>query len=120
MAKWGVTPVLLNKLHSVYGQNTREIYEKVKLDPYILANKIKGIGFKKADEIALKMGIEANSKVRMRAFITYYLSSEAESGKAYVHNVDLMSAINENIGSDLDRNLLRETIYEMNENNELW
>src|ERR1700733_8169658 len=40
-------------------------------NPYRLARDIRGIGFKTADAIAMKLGIEKTAMVRVRAGISY-------------------------------------------------
>jgi hypothetical protein len=43
-------------------------------NPYRLARDIRGIGFKTADAIAMKLGIEKTAMVRVRAGISYALT----------------------------------------------
>ena len=122
LSKWGITKALLNKLIGRYGTNIREIYNKVKENPYILADEVSGIGFKKADDIAIKMGEKYSSVNRYKSFILYHLNSEATNGKAYVFNSDLMASINENLGikEDVNRNNLKEAIYSLKDEGKLW
>jgi exodeoxyribonuclease V alpha subunit len=43
-------------------------------NPYRLARDIRGIGFKTADAIAMKLGIEKTALMRVRAGISYGLT----------------------------------------------
>ena len=43
-------------------------------NPYRLARDIRGIGFKTADAIAMKLGIEKTAMIRVRAGISYALT----------------------------------------------
>ena len=43
-------------------------------NPYRLARDIRGIGFKTADAIAMKLGVEKIAVVRVRAGISYALT----------------------------------------------
>jgi exodeoxyribonuclease V alpha subunit len=43
-------------------------------NPYRLARDIRGIGFKSADAIAMKLGIEKTAMIRVRAGISYALT----------------------------------------------
>ena len=61
-----VSPSYAQKIFKHYGQQS---IVKVQQNPYILAREINGIGFKKADEIAKKMGIDHNSSQRIDAGI---------------------------------------------------
>ena len=45
-------------------------------NPYRLARDIRGIGFKTADAIAIKLGIEKSAMIRVRAGISYALTMD--------------------------------------------
>lgn len=81
-----------------YENNPVLLKQKLKNNPYILT-KINGIGFKKADEIALK--ITPNIKVsnyRVVAFVRWYLNSIAnDSGDTWVYRKTLDNAVRDNI-----------------------
>jgi exodeoxyribonuclease V alpha subunit len=49
-------------------------------DPYRLARDIRGIGFKTADAIAMKLGIEKTAMIRLRAGISYALTEATDEG----------------------------------------
>src|SRR5256886_11224065 len=49
-------------------------------NPYRLARDIRGIGFKTADAIAMKLGIQKNAMVRVRAGISYALTEAMDEG----------------------------------------
>jgi exodeoxyribonuclease V alpha subunit len=49
-------------------------------NPYRLARDIRGIGFKTADAIAMKLGIEKAAMVRVRAGISYALTEAMDEG----------------------------------------
>src|SRR6202165_4254658 len=49
-------------------------------NPYRLARDIRGIGFKTADDIAMKLGIEKTAMVRVRAGISYALIEAMDEG----------------------------------------
>jgi Helix-hairpin-helix containing domain len=49
-------------------------------NPYRLARDIRGIGFKTADAIAMKLGIEKIAMVRVRAGISYALTEAMDEG----------------------------------------
>ncbi len=73
----GISPGFAQKIYKAYGDNS---IEKVKQDPYILAKDIRGIGFKFADSIAIKMGIPAHSMTRIRAGIEFVLWELSNDG----------------------------------------
>src|ERR1700745_427661 len=49
-------------------------------NPYRLARDIRGIGFKSADAIATKLGIEKTAMIRIRAGISYALTEAMDEG----------------------------------------
>ena len=68
------------KIFKTYGSESIAI---VKENPYRLAEDIWGIGFKTADSIAQKMGIDKSKFVRLRSGIFYTLNKLAELGHCY-------------------------------------
>ncbi|MEI8374914.1 MAG: ATP-dependent RecD-like DNA helicase [Planctomycetota bacterium] len=77
MAEHGITFGRAVKIYRTYGQ---ESIAKIKENPYRLADDIRGIGFKTADELAAKMGIDRNSPFRARAAVQYTLQDLASRG----------------------------------------
>ncbi len=65
------------RIYRTYGQ---ESIAKIKENPYRLADDIRGIGFKTADELAAKLGIDRNSPFRARAAVQYMLQELAGQG----------------------------------------
>ena len=49
-------------------------------DPYKLARDIRGIGFKTADALAMKLGIEKTAMIRARAGISFALTEALDEG----------------------------------------
>lgn len=68
------------KIFKTYG---RESIAVVKENPYRLADDIWGIGFKTADTIAGKLGIEKERFIRLRSGILYALNKLSESGHCF-------------------------------------
>lgn len=68
------------KIFKTYGSESIAI---VKENPYRLADDIWGIGFKTADSIAQKMGIDKGKFVRLRSGIFYTLNKLAKAGHCY-------------------------------------
>ena len=54
--------------HKTYGADAVQVMTE---NPYRLARDIRGIGFKTADAIAMKLGVEKNAMIRVRAGISY-------------------------------------------------
>ena len=69
------------KIYNEYGD---EVYDIVRTNPYKIAEDITGVGFRKADEIADRLGIGRDSDFRVRAAIMYALSGANGLGHMYI------------------------------------
>jgi exodeoxyribonuclease V alpha subunit len=58
-------------------------------NPYRLARDIRGIGFKTADAIAMKLGVEKTAMIRVRAGISYALTEAMGQGHCGLPTEDL-------------------------------
>lgn len=66
---------LAMKIYQKYGESTIDL---VKHNPYKLVEDIRGIGFAKADNIALNMQMDSSSKFRISAGLYHVLNAEAD------------------------------------------
>lgn len=99
LEEYGLTFNLVKKLYGIYG-NPDLVISKVKENPYTLT-EIKGIGWKRADELALKNGLGLYSTERISSYICYYLEEAGLNGRSYIPAQELMDAIIENIGEEV-------------------
>ena len=74
------------KIFKLYGNDAIEILTH---NPYRLITDIDGIGFLKADAIALKMGYDMTSEKRREAGVNYTLNQFAEDGNTYAYQTFL-------------------------------
>ena len=65
-----ISPKMSMRIVNRYGHKTVDI---LKQNPYILIDDVEGIGFKRADDIGLKMGFAFDSPLRIRAVIFYLM-----------------------------------------------
>ena len=79
--KYGITSDQAYKLYRAYGADAVALIEE---NPYRLVDEVYGFGFKRADAIAEKLGIEKESPFRISSGITYALWFYAGEGSAYV------------------------------------
>ena len=68
----------------IYAQYQEQIYEIIRKNPYRLAEDMEGIGFKTADEIAVKSGILRDSEFRIKSGISYTLMLASQEGHTYL------------------------------------
>ena len=78
---YGIGGVLATRIIRRYGD---ELYTVLRTNPYRLADDIEGIGFKTADDIALKSGMTADSAFRIRGGLLYTLARAAQEGNCYL------------------------------------
>lgn len=125
--KMGITMTMSLKIMSVLKENALNI---VKENPYCLIDLVEGIGFAKADKIALENGIEKKSPLRIEALINYIINGYTYSyGDTYIEYDKLFSLSIERINQEEDvltkelfdnalRSLIgKNKIYIDNENN---
>ena len=73
----GVGTARAVRIFKTYGVDAVQVMTE---NPYRLARDIRGIGFKTADAIAMKLGIEKTAMIRVRAGIAYALSEAMDDG----------------------------------------
>ena len=83
----GVSTAYAAKIYREYG---KESIDKVRENPYRLADDIWGIGFKTADGIAAKMGYEKEDPRRCRSGILYTLGQLSDEGHVYAGEEQLV------------------------------
>ena len=118
LGKYGVSKKAIDKLVDRYGSPDIAV-QKVKDNPYILVNEVRGIGFKKADELALKTGMDKDSVERGVAFITYYFRVCAEEGDSYIDFEELLEGAEEYLG-DYSDDSLDQAMLTLKERGDLW
>ena len=118
LGKYGVSKKAIDKLVDRYGSPDIAV-QKVKDNPYILVNEVRGIGFKKADELALKTGMDKDSVERGVAFITYYFRVCAEEGDSYIDFEELLEGVEEYLG-DYSDDSLDQAMLTLKERGDLW
>lgn len=83
----GVSTAYAAKIYREYG---KESIDKVRENPYRLADDIWGIGFKTADGIAAKMGYGKEDPRRCRSGILYTLGQLSDEGHVYAGEEQLV------------------------------
>src|SRR5271166_1202903 len=73
----GVGTARAVRIFKTYGADAIQVMTE---NPYRLARDIHGIGFKTADAIAMKLGIEKTAMIRVRAGVSYALTEAMDDG----------------------------------------
>lgn len=108
LQQFGISPLYAQKIYKTYGE---ACIEKVNENPYRLAQDIIGIGFKSADVIASKMGVEKDSKARVEAGIEYILSELAGDGHICFPEKELLEKIQAIL--DVPQELIKTSIEQL-------
>lgn len=108
LSPYGISPKLSMKIYRKYGSKSLEIIES---NPYRLIEDIVGIGFKIADDIASKTGIEKNSKYRIEQGIMHILKEAINDGHTFLPEDKLLDTSIELLGVPED--LIEEHIYNL-------
>lgn len=92
LQKYGISNALAVKIYNTYGSR---LYSVLQENPYKLAEDIEGVGFKIADEIAAKTGINTDSDYRIRSGLLYVLLQAVQEGHLYLPGETLLSRAEE-------------------------
>lgn len=111
---YNLTNNMVNRLIKRY-VSPELVVEKVKNNPYILCNEVKGIGWKKADQIALDGGIDPHGTIRISAYIQKYLDDCGENGCSWITPDELIGAILDMLGDEVPDENITESIHNMEE-----
>ena len=95
LQQYGINTTLSVRIYEKYGQ---EIYRIMKENPYKLADDIHGIGFKIADEIAIRAGIHTDSDFRIKSGLLYVLVQAGNDGHTYLPKQVLLEKTKELLG----------------------
>ena len=83
----GVSPAYAIRIYKQYKEKS---VQKVKENPYALADDVFGIGFKMADKIAFSFGCEKGDLNRCKAGVVYILGQMANEGHCFAENKQLV------------------------------
>lgn len=104
----GITPGYAARIYSKYGDDSISVIKK---DPYSLADEVRGIGFQMADKLALSLGIDKNSFIRIRSGVLFTLNQVSNDGHVYATRGQLVRKAISLL--DVDEVKLQATIDEM-------
>lgn len=89
--QYGFGPQLSMRIYQAYKEETLDIIQK---NPYKLVEDIEGIGFGRADELGLQLGIAGSHPDRIRAACLYTLENESmQNGHVFVSAADLLKKV---------------------------
>lgn len=109
LENYGLTNNVVNRLMSAY-HSADLVVDKIKNNPYVLVNEVNGISWKKADEIALKGGIDPLGETRVAEYIKYYLKRSGDNGMSWLTPDQLLGAILDEIGEEVEDSTITKAI----------
>ena len=119
LSKYGVTSNLITKIFEVFGA-VENMVKKIEENPYILTN-IKGIGFKKADEIAQSIGIDRKSQFRISACLNFILNEYCNSnGNSSIGKKKIFMLLDDALGFEKENTLYQNTLNDMVRHNDIF
>ena len=93
----GISQTMAVRIYDNYGPGYANI---LRTNPYKLAEDIRGIGFKTADEIAFREGMDPASEDRCKAALMYVLSDASAEGHCYLPEEMLVKLTTELLGEE--------------------
>ena len=73
----GVGTAQTVRIHRIYGAEAISVITE---NPYRLARDIRGVGFKTADALAQRLGVEPTAAIRLRAGVSFALTTALDEG----------------------------------------
>lgn len=119
LSSYGLTKNMIDKIIASY-ESPDVAVSKVKDNPYILIEDVDGIGFKKADEIALNGGYDPKGWKRCRAFIIDFFKGEANKGNSFTTYDNILDAIDEALGSDFPDESIHMAMRSLEKSDTIW
>ena len=115
----GLSTNVVDKLVSRY-KSPEAAIEKVKENPYTLVKDVRGIGFRKADEIAIQMGFSTDNPNRCVAFAYHFFNNKADSGDCYTEYDEFLKELDNTLGVDYPDESIDKAMKLLNDKEELW
>ncbi len=103
------------KVYNRFGKETLDIIEQ---NPYSVASEIEGIGFLTADKIAYKLGLSADSQIRIEAAVLYKLTLLANDGHSFYPIHDLVKEVFSML--KVDTELIYDAVYSLEETGDVY
>lgn len=109
-----VTPGLATKIYKTYKDESIAVLQE---NPYAIIEDIRGVGFKTADTLALKLGYELNDPRRCASGLFFTLTELANNGHVFAKEEQLLSTASELL--KIDRPSLAIVLSELLEDRKL-
>lgn len=116
LGKLGLTHTFIKKLVDFY-HSPDTVIDIIRNNPYDIV-RVDGVGFKRADEVACKVGIGQYDICRIKGFLLHFLNEQGEAGKSYLYYQELMKALYDTLGF-VPEDVINATAKQMIENEDV-
>lgn len=116
LGKLGLTHTFIKKLVDFY-HSPDTVIDIIRNNPYDIV-RVDGVGFKRADEVACKVGIGQYDICRIKGFLLHFLNEQGEAGKSYLYYQELMKALYYTLGF-VPEDVINATAKQMIENEDI-
>ncbi len=100
--------------------NKENLIDAIKQNPYMIT-QVKGVGFKRADEMARSMGIDPKSPFRIEAAINYLMREISErQGSSAIEREPFIEVVCEELGFTNERGVVDDVIESLLEQERLY
>ncbi|WP_312637267.1 ATP-dependent RecD-like DNA helicase [Oscillibacter sp.] len=99
LAQYGLSPALAILLRKLHGDGA---LEAVRSNPYILSADECGVPFSATDEIAMSLGIAADSDARLQAAVIFELNHNEGNGHVFLPRSKLTAATSQLLNCEAD------------------
>src|SRR5579871_4767341 len=111
--------VSINLATRIYKQYGQESIKVIRENPYQLAQDVSGIGFRTADDIAVKLGLPRDSIPRLSTGLKYVLAQAAnDDGHCFLLEDDLLRRASDML--DAPRDLLAEALEQLKSDKDIF
>ena len=99
LSQYGISLTLGIRIYEYYQDR---LYAVLRENPYELAETIRGVGFRIADEIAERAGIRPDSEYRIRSGLYYVLTQASAQGHLYLPKEELLQQAGQLLGAETE------------------
>lgn len=114
LQQYGIGPGVAVRIYKNYKEKSIQV---LKENPYRLADEVYGIGFKTADRIAQKMGMESDSLERFCAGLKYAMYRAVEEGHIFLPKEESLNKASELL--QVERELLNQAFSALEEKEDI-
>ena len=103
-----VSTNLATKIYHEYGEKS---FQVLKTNPYQVCLDIWGVGFKTADQMALKLGVSPSSPERIKAFALYLMEKDNEQGHVFSLQSELEKSFMKEL--EIEERIVKKAVEEL-------